>query len=110
MKKAKQREPSAASLREMPEVDFSKVKKLDRGHYYKKALAAGGYYDGPDGKRWVPMGPGRPKKGTQVEHTSPKSIRLPDGLWEQLDREAKKRGTTRHSLLREMIADYFRAA
>jgi hypothetical protein len=115
MKKTKKRmqkrtEPSAASLREMPEVDFSKAKKSGRGHYHRKAVAAGGYGDGPDGKRWVPLTPGRPPKGIDAEATSPKSIRLPEGLWERLDREAKKRGTTRHRLLRELIAAWLERA
>lgn len=111
MKKAKatQREPSAASLREMPELEELSGRG-DRGRYHKKASAAGGYYDGPDGTRWVPLKPGRPKTGAESEATAPRSVRFPASLWKRLDAEAKKRGTTRHALLRELVAEWLERA
>jgi hypothetical protein len=116
MKKArgrKQAEPSAASLREMPEVDFAKAAKSARGHHFKKAVAAGGYsVPGPGGKgaRWVPLRAGRPKKGTKVEPTEPRSVRFPEELWRRLDREARKLGVTRHALLRQVVAAWLERA
>lgn len=103
----KQEEPSAESLREMPEHDFSKAAKRERGHYYKRIVADGGYWAGPEGsQRWYPVGKGgRPKKDSSVEPSSPHSIRLPDSLWKRLDKEAKKVGVTRHALLRKIIID-----
>jgi hypothetical protein len=106
-KARRQREPSEDSLREMPEHDFSKAAKGERGQYYKRIVADGGYWAGPEGSlRWYPMGKGgRPKKDSGVEPSSPHSIRLPDSLWKRLDKEAKKVGVTRHALLRKIIVD-----
>ena len=106
-KDKKHDEPSAASLREMPEHDFSKASKSDRGYFHKKSLAAGGYsIPGPNGKgrTWIPAKGGRPKKGSGVEATSPQSIRLPESLWKYLEKEAQKRGMTRHALLRQIVS------
>jgi hypothetical protein len=91
----------------MPEHDFSKAAKRERGYHYKKITADGGYWAGPEGSlRWYPVGKGgRPKKDSGVESSSPHSIRLPDSLWERLDKEAKKVGVTRHAFLRKIVVD-----
>ncbi len=104
---SKHERPSAESRREMPEHDFSKAAKRERGYHYKKIAADGGYWAGPEGSlRWYPVGKGgRPKKDSGVEPSSPHSIRLPDSLWKRLDKEAKKVGVTRHALLRKIIVD-----
>lgn len=106
-KSKKRAEPSAKSLREIPEHDFSKAARSERGHHYKKIAADGGYWAGPEGNlRWYPVGKGgRPKKDSGVEPSSPHSIRLPDSLWTQLGKVAKKLGVKRHALLRKIILD-----
>jgi hypothetical protein len=94
----KQRPPSKASLREMPEVDFS----------------TGFVRRGPDGLREVLAHArakrGRPKKGEVAAGSSPRSVRLPDADWAALEVLAKKRGTTVHAILRESVADTLRKA
>jgi hypothetical protein len=104
MKKAsKTNEPSAESLREMPETTFPE--NAQRGRFYKKAVARGGYHAGPQGKAWVPMKAGRPPKGTEAVKTTPKSIRLPEHVWALLDVQAKKKHTTRHKFLQHIIIE-----
>ncbi|MGE0869991.1 MAG: ribbon-helix-helix protein, CopG family [Kofleriaceae bacterium] len=49
-------------------------------------------------------GRGRPARGREVGPTTVRSLRLPDQLWDALDREAKLRETSTHALLRDLIA------
>jgi len=70
MKKAskkRQREPSKASLREMPEVDFSGA-RVRRNPYAKRIKAEG---------LVVQVGRGRPQKLLEVGGTVPRSVRFP---------------------------------
>lgn len=108
-KSAVEQTPTAKSLREMPELE-ALPKRAQRGAFRKRAEAAGGYHDGPDGETWTPLKRGRPKSGTKAETTSPRSVRFPTALWKQLDAEAKKRGTTRHALLRELVSKWLKRA
>jgi macrodomain Ter protein organizer (MatP/YcbG family) len=61
-----------------------------------------------DGKepRWVPLPQGRPKAGAEVEPSKPRSVRLPDSVWEKLQELAKERGVDVHTLLRALVAAY----
>jgi Ribbon-helix-helix protein, copG family len=61
-----------------------------------------------DGKepRWVPLPQGRPKAGTEVEPSKPRSVRLPDSVWAKLQELAKVRSVGVHTLLRELVAAY----
>ena len=96
MKKAKKvelMEPSKASLREMPEVDFKTVKV--RRNSYAARIAKEGIV--------VQVGRGRPKKLLEVGQTHPRSVRFPDVVWERIETRAKKRGMTLHAALREAI-------
>lgn len=93
------REPSAASLREIPPVDSTNAVYLGRGaEGLAKALA------------WSRSKRGRPKKGERAEGTVTRSVRLPKAAWKALEAIAKKSDTTVHALIREAIADELRRA
>ncbi len=103
MKKAKKRsarEPSAASLREIPEVDFSRVKV--RRNPYAARIAREGIV--------VQVGRGRPKRLLEVGGTRPRSVRFPDEIWKQIETTARARGLTVHAALREAILVWLRSA
>ena len=104
------RYPSKASLREMPEL--APDAKLRPNPYAAKIRAAGGYTINIDGEkpRWVPLPAGRPKKDTPSEASTPRSVRLPDSVWAQLQERAKAEGVAVHTLLRGLVADYLAAA
>ena len=103
MKKAsKQRRtaaPSTASLREIPEVDFSTAVVLGRGTAGLRRARA-----------LLKARRGRPKKGTHPDGSSPRSVRFSDAMWRDLERRAKRRGVTLHALLREVIAEWLARA
>ena len=94
------REPSKASLKEMPEVDFTKARVRRNPH---AALIA------KEGIT-VQVGRGRPRKLTEVGGTSPRSVRFPDDVWEMLEQRAKKEGITLHAALREAILAWLKQA
>jgi hypothetical protein len=96
MKKAvrkQRREPSKASLREMPEIDFSKAQV--RLNPYAKKISVEGVT--------IQVGRGRPQKTLEVGGTSPRSVRFPPGIWALLERCAKEKGLSLHAALREAI-------
>jgi hypothetical protein len=94
-KKSRASEPSAASLREIPEIDFTKAVVLGRGaEGLRKARAL------LEARR------GRPRKGTRADGSRPRSIRFSEAMWRDLERRAKQRGITLHALLREVIAEW----
>src|SRR5512136_1155434 len=98
MKKvSRPKEPSKASLREIPEVDFTAA-KLRRNPYAARVAAEG----------IIHVRPGRPKKGTETGPTEPRSIRFPAPVWELLEKRAKAQGLTLHSALRAAIIDWVR--
>jgi hypothetical protein len=99
-KKHRHREPSKASLRELPEIDFSKA--VVRKNPYAARIAKYGYT--------VQVGRGRPVKGDELGPTSPRSVRFPDAVWRKLERQAKRRGLTLHAALREAIVSWLRDA
>jgi hypothetical protein len=96
MKKAtgkKYREPSQASLRDMPEVDFANVKA--RRNPYARRIAAEGIS--------IHVGRGRPRKGTETGPTIPRSVRFPASVWRHLERRAKAEGIPLHAALRAAV-------
>ena len=98
MKKARRiAEPSAASLREMPELDFTKV-KLRRNPYAARIAAEGRFH----------IAPGRPRKGTETGPTVPRSIRFPAPVWRQVEKRAKAQGITLHAALRAAVIAWMR--
>ncbi len=93
------KEPSKASLREIPEVDFTRA-KVRRNPYAARVAAEG----------IVHVQPGRPKKGTETGPTEPRSIRFPAPVWKLLEARAKAQGLSLHSALRAAIIDWARRA
>lgn len=89
------REPSKASLREIPEVDFDRA-RVRRNPYATRVASEG----------IVHVGRGRPRKGTETGPTVPRSVRFPARLWEQLEAKAKAEGISLHSALRAAILDW----
>jgi hypothetical protein len=96
MKKAtgkKTREPSRASLSEMPEVNFDKTKV--RRNPYALRIASEGIS--------IHLGRGRPRKGTETGPTIPRSVRFPARVWRHLERRAKAEGLPLHAALRAAV-------
>lgn len=95
MKRARKHdEPSAESLREMPEVDFTK------GTWKRNPYAARIAKEGI-----ILPGPGRPKKG-QERGSIPRSVRFPANVWSALEAKAKAQGMTLHAALRTAIVEW----
>jgi len=100
MRKARRpREPSKASLREIPEVDFASA-TVRRNPRAARIAAKGA----------VHVRRGRPRKGSETGPTEPRSIRFPAPVWELLERRAKAQGLTLHSALRAAILDWVNQA
>jgi hypothetical protein len=99
-KKMSHREPSAASLKEIPEVDFTKARV--RKNPYAARIAKEGIT--------VQVGKGRPKKLEEVGGTSPRSVRFPDEVWKLIEARAKKKGLSLHAALRKAILDWIERA
>jgi hypothetical protein len=103
MKKANRRAqepPSRRALREIPEVDFRKVRV--RRNPYARRIAAEGLV--------VQVGRGRPERLLEAGGTTPRSVRFPERIWTLLERRAEARGITLHAALREAILRWARSA
>ena len=97
MKKArKPEEPSTASLKEMPEVDFARARV--RKNPYARRIAREGIS--------VQTTRGRPKKGEETGPTVPRSIRFPASMWREIERRAREEGVSLHAALRAAILDW----
>lgn len=90
--KAKPREPSASSLREMPEMNFSRA---ERRNPYAARIDRDGYS--------VHVRRGRPRRGSETGPTVTKSVRLPPEVWAQLQERASAEGVPLHALLRAAL-------
>ena len=88
-----QREPSRASLREMPEIDFTKQKP--RPNPFAARIAAEGIT--------IHVARGRPKKGTETGPTIPRSVRFPADVWQHLEQRAKAKGIPLYAALRAAV-------
>ena len=99
-KGSKHREPSRASLRDIPQIDFSKASV--RRNPYAARIAKEGIT--------IQVGRGRPKKLLEVGGTRPRSVRFPDAVWKQIEACAKAQGMTLHAALREAILARLKAA
>ncbi len=102
MKKGTRRKvapPSAASLREIPTVDFTAAKV--RRNPYAARIAAEGIS--------VHVGRGRPEKGTETGPTVPRSVRFPAGVWKELEKKAKAEGMPLHAALRAAVLAWLTA-
>ena len=92
-RKPKERRPCKASLREIPEIDFSKVQI--RRNPWAVRIAKEGIL--------VQVGRGRPKKLLEVGGTHPRSVPFPDAVWKRIEAGAKAEGLTVHAALRDAI-------
>jgi hypothetical protein len=90
-------EPSPDSLAELPPTSFSVGTRLRRNPYANRAA---------ESRSKLQYGRGRPAAGNEIGPTTPRSLRLPDAVWDELEAEAKARSTTVHALLRELITLY----
>ena len=101
MKKAprRPREPSAGSLREMPEMDLSRA---ERRNPYAARLARDGYT--------VHVRRGRPRRGEETGPTVTKSVRLPPEIWARLEEEARAGGIPLHALVRSALLAWLERA
>jgi hypothetical protein len=97
---ARERGPSARSLREMPEVDLARART--RRNPYAKRIAAEGIV--------LQVGRGRPKRGAETGPSVPKSIRLPERVWERVAERAEKEGMTLHAALRAAVLEWLNRA
>ena len=97
MKKPPKRdEPSTASLREMPEANFS-MQKWERRPRIAARLAAEGMA--------VPRG-GRPRRGQDLGPSLTRSVRVPNALWDQLERRARSKKLTVNAAFRLALAEW----
>jgi Ribbon-helix-helix protein, copG family len=98
MKKASRKsdEPSRASLKEIPEVDFAAAKV--RRNPYAKRVAREGIS--------VQTSRGRPRSGEERGPTVPRSIRFPDSIWKQIEKRAAAEGISLHAALRAAVLEW----
>lgn len=98
--------PSKASLREMPELPPDAELRPHR--YAKKIQKAGGGWFQVEGKprKWLPSPRGRPRKGDKAETTRTHSVRVPDSVWNKLEKLAEARGKGANTLAAEVLAEF----
>jgi hypothetical protein len=99
-RRTRHREPSKASLREIPEVRFGQARV--RRNPYAARIEREGIV--------VQVGRGRPKKILEVGGTRPRSVRFPDAIWRRIAARAKAKGLTVHAALRQAILAWLNAA
>ena len=87
------REPSRASLREMPEVTLKKSRA--RRNPYAARIAKEGIS--------IHVGRGRPRRGTETGPTIPRSVRFPARVWKHLEERARAEGIPLHAALRAAV-------
>ena len=88
--------PSKASLKEIPEIDFTKAKV--RRNPYAKRIAREGIS--------IQTTRGRPPKGEETGPTVPRSIRFPDSIWKQIEKRAAAEGISLHAALRAAVLEW----
>lgn len=93
MRRRAGREPSPASLREIPEIDFDNA-RVRRNPYAAKIRREGISFQ---------IGRGRPFKGEETGPTIPRSIRFPAKVWRHLEKRAKAEGMPLHAALRAAV-------
>jgi hypothetical protein len=92
----KHRGPSPASLRETPEIDFTKARV--RRNPYAKRIAKESIS--------LQVGRGRPKQGSEVGPTVPRSVRFPAPVWRAIEKQAKASGMPVHAALRAAVIEW----
>jgi hypothetical protein len=96
--------PSEASLREMPEIDFSRTPTRPNPYVARLALQKEIVVRAGDQELRLPVGRRRPSKAEATGSSTPRSVRLPDAVWKELERRAAERGLTAHAAMRQAIA------
>jgi hypothetical protein len=128
-------EPSSASLREIPEVEFGQLRRGRRNPFARRVRAEGWelLHEGPSrsslrempeidpsskGRRSpyakrieargieLQVGRGRPRAGKEKGPSVTKSVRLPPALWKRLEQEARANGVTLHAIVRAALVDW----
>ncbi len=106
--------PSAASLREIPEVRGGKGGKggWKRSPYAARMGGAKEIVVHTDQGRelHIPIGKGRRTKERQTGASKTRSVRFSEEVWHEVERRAKARGLTLHAALREAIATWLGSA
>jgi hypothetical protein len=137
-KTERSREPSAASLKEVPPVDFAGYRPGRRNPFAARVKAEGVevVHEGPSraSLREIPelasktkgranpyaqrlqtegyelqVGRRRPAAGTEVGPTTVKSVRLPPALWARLEERATTEGIALHALIRTALVELLEA-
>lgn len=134
----RRKDPTAASLRDLPPIDFSSYQI--RRNPYAEAIARTGVdivHDEPSVESLAEIpeadfssakarrnpyasraaeavarmryGKGRPRRGREVGPTPTRSIRLPEAVWAALEAKAHRTNTTVHALLRRAVIAYLAA-
>jgi hypothetical protein len=100
------RYPSKASLAEMPE--RAPDARVLPNRFAARIAKDGGQLLELEGAepQWLPANRGRPKTGATSEVSKPRSLRLPDSVWERLQARAEAEGVGVHTLLRKLVASY----
>jgi hypothetical protein len=131
----KQALPSSATLRELPEIDFTAYRVV-RNPYAKRIQREGIEleHDGPSrtslaaipeadlgravvrtspyARRiaaeglWIQVGRGRPRRGLEVGPTPARSVRLPETVWKALEAEARREKVSLHAVLRYAVGRF----
>lgn len=134
-KKTRIPQPSPASLRDVPRVDFRRYGR-GRANPFAKRVKREGWQlvheePSPASLREMPelspsvpgrrnpyakriqtggielqVGRGRPRAGKEVGPTQVKSVRLPPALWKRLERHARAQGVALHALVRAALVDW----
>lgn len=137
MKKARTeaaKEPTAASLRELPEVDLRRY-RVKRNRFAARIAREGAVvvHDGPSPSSLeaippldlasarvrpnpyaariektgvvLQVGRGRPRRGAETGPTVTKSVRLPPAVWAKLEKRARAEGIAVHALLRRALLE-----
>lgn len=101
--------PSKASLREMPEADFSKG-KWRRNPARAERIRKEGLVVQPDGEAPIvlrkPGQVGRPRLGEEVAPSKVVSFRLPVEICDRAKARAKKERTTMGDIVRTVLAEH----
>jgi hypothetical protein len=95
-KPKRQTGPSKASLDEIPEMDVKRgLRDPDR---FAKSIAEHGFI--------LHTRPGRPKRDEAGGHSSTRTVRFPDAVWDEVQRLAERDGLSMHAAIRQAILNW----
>ena|SRR5450432_832212 len=115
--------PSAASVREIPETDFS-TGVVRRNPHAGRMRKEGVMMPGPDGnpvhmtydeltrqvqrEARIQVRRGRPRLGENAGPTVTRSVRFPPEVWAKLEKKAQKAGLPLHAALRTAVLKWLK--